>query len=304
MDLAIVGSVALDNVRTPRGEVQNALGGSAVYSSLAASYFARPGIVAVVGGDFEAKHLQRLKESGVDLQGLEQVEGKTFHWRGYYEGDMAQAHTLETQLNVFADFCPRIPAGYQNAQFVFLANMDPVLQRNVLEQIHRPRFTLLDTMNFWISQKKADLLEVIRRVDMVVLNLEEARQLSGLDSTLSAARWIQSQGTRGVVIKKGEHGALVLWEDAWSAVPAFPVTGLQDPTGAGDTFAGGLIGSLAAQRDLTVQAMRRAAAVATVLASFTVEAFSVDGLVSLDQGKIRERYDRLKELASFPDAAF
>ncbi len=296
MDILIVGSVALDDVKTPAGQVKNALGGSATYASLAASYFARPGVVGVVGRDFSEDHVVLLQKNGVDLAGLEKSEGETFHWAGRYEGDMSSAITEDTRLNVFADFDPKIPDSGARAPFVFLANIDPVLQARVLDKIRDPRFVLLDTMNLWIETKREALLDVLRRVDMVVVNDAEARQLSGESNLMRAAQWIRRQGPRGVALKKGEHGALIFWEDTLGVIPAFPLDQVQDPTGAGDTFAGGLIGSLAQSGRLDAENLRSSAAVGAVMAAFTVEAFSVGRLAKLTSAEIQERYARLRDL--------
>jgi sugar/nucleoside kinase (ribokinase family) len=297
MDVLIVGSVALDDVRTPFGEVKDALGGSAVYASLAASYFARVGVVGVVGQDFPEAHRRLLASRGVRLEGLETASGQTFHWSGFYEQDLSSAHTLDTRLNVFAHFVPKVPETFRGAPYLFLANIDPDLQASVLDQVPRPRFTLLDTMNYWIEQKRESLLRLLPRVDMLVVNDAEARQLSGTSNLLQAVAWLKGQGLRGVTVKKGEHGALVSWEDKLWVVPAVPLEEVRDPTGAGDTFAGGFIGALALQGDGAPDPWRTAATLGTVLASFTVGEFSVQGLARLEEGPIRERYLRLRELA-------
>jgi len=301
MDVLIVGSVALDDVKTPLGEVKNALGGSAVYSSLAANYFAQVGIVGVIGEDFPEEHRRLLAAQGIRIDGLECACGKTFHWSGYYEYDMGSAHTLDTQLNVFADFSPKIPQAFQSAPFVFLANIDPVLQMSVLEQVQKPRFILLDTMNYWIENKRDSLLDVMRRVDMIMVNDAEARQLAGTPNLLKAAAWMRQQGVKGVAIKKGEHGALVFWGDEMWAIPAFPLDFLKDPTGAGDTFAGGFIGTLAKYGTPAPAGLRTAASVGTVMASFTVEDFSVNRLARLNEAEIRNRHARLRALTHFEE---
>lgn len=304
MDVVIVGSVALDDVRTPAGEVKNALGGSAVYASLAAGFFARTGVVGVVGDDFPEAYRQVLVSRGIRLDGLESAPGRTFHWSGTYEGDLSGARTLDTQLNVFARFTPKLPDAFRRAPYLFLANIDPDLQASVLDQVPRPRFTLLDTMNYWIQNKRGPLLSLLPRVDMLVVNDAEARQLSGESQLLQAAAWLKARGLRGVVIKKGEHGALVFWEDRLWSLPAVPLEEVRDPTGAGDTFAGGFIGALALLGRDAADPWPMAASLGTVLASFTVEAFSVQGLTRLDEGRIRERYTRLRDLTvmhEFPD---
>jgi len=294
--IVIVGSVALDDVKTPAGEIRDALGGSAVYASLAASYYARTGIVGVVGWDFSEAHIQLLASHGVDLTGLERASGKTFHWSGYYEKDMGTAYTIDTQLNVFATFSPQIPETFTAVPFVFLANIDPEIQLQILDTLKAAQFILLDTMNFWIETKREKLMEVLARVNMVIVNDAEARQLSGCDNLLQAAKWIQAQGPYGVVIKKGEHGALIFWGSDLGVLPAFPLQTVKDPTGAGDTFAGGLIGALAQQKNVTIDTLKSAAAVGTVMASFTVEDFSVGRLSRLKEPEIQKRHEELRIL--------
>ncbi len=303
MDLLIVGSVALDDVRTPHGQVEKALGGSAVYSSVAASYFCSPAIVGVVGEDFSQSHVELLKKKGVDVGGLEQKSGLTFHWKGYYEGDMNSAHTLDTQLNVFAAFDPRLNAAAQKAPYVFLANIDPELQLHVLQELKQPAFVLLDTMNFWITHKKDALLEVIKRVDMVVVNDGEARQLTGQTNLLQASKWIQAQGPKGVIIKKGEHGALVFWEEEKVIVPAYPLDTVSDPTGAGDTFAGAFIGYLARAQEVGIGTLHQAAAVGTILASYVVEDFSVNRSANLTARDITRRFAALEKMTALEPLA-
>ncbi len=298
MDLLIVGSVATDDVRTPHGQIEKGLGGSAVYSSVAASYFCSPAIVGVVGEDFEPTHVSLLKNKGVDVSGLERKPGLTFHWKGYYEGDMNSAHTLDTQLNVFASFDPHLDPEAKQADFVFLANIDPSLQLHVLQELEKPAFVLLDTMNFWITHKKEALLDVIAKVDMVVVNDGEARQLTGCTNLLQAAQWIQTRGPKGVIIKKGEHGALVFWQADKVIVPAFPLETVVDPTGAGDTFAGAFIGYLAQTGKLNMSTLHQAAAVGTILASFVVEDFSVKKSAHLTTQEISRRFAALKQMTT------
>lgn len=290
MKLVIVGSVALDDVKTPYGAVRRGLGGSAVFASLAASLFVEPGVVGVVGGDFPAEHLALLRGRGIDLEGLEQAPGKTFHWSGYYTGDMDAAHTVSTELNVFAGFKPRLPRSWQTAPFVFLANIDPDLQNQVLDQMRRPRMVVLDTMNYWIETKREQLLRVMKRVDLLVVNEGEARQLSGERNAVRAGRWLLRRGPRGVAIKRGACGSMVFWGRETSLLPAYPVDEVRDPTGAGDTFAGGLIGVLAQGGGFDAKRLRQAAAVGTVLAAHTVEAFSVQGLTGLQPRELIRRY--------------
>jgi sugar/nucleoside kinase (ribokinase family) len=301
MNVIIIGSVALDDVKTPFGEVKDALGGSAVFSSLSASYFTSVGLVGVVGKDFSPEYIHLLNSRNIQVEGLERAEGKTFHWTGYYENDMACAHTLDTQLNVFATFNPKVPKTMQAAPYLFLANIDPDLQYKVLDQLTQPKFILLDTMNLWIEIKREALLKVLPRVSMVVVNDAEARQLSGVTNLMKAAQWIRDHGPRGVIIKKGEHGALLFWDNEIFALPAYPLDSVKDPTGAGDTFAGGFIGALAGYGDLSMESMRKAAGVGTVMASFTVENFSVRRLLELNPDDIRARYQQLQSITRMND---
>jgi bifunctional ADP-heptose synthase (sugar kinase/adenylyltransferase) len=296
MDIVIVGSVALDDVRTPVGEVKDALGGSAVYSSLSASYFAKAGIVGVVGEDFSEDHVKLLASKQIALDGLEKADGQTFHWAGYYEKDMGTAFTEDTRLNVFASFAPKIPSNFQKAPFVFLANIDPVLQGQVLDTMQNSEFVLLDTMNLWIETKREELMKVLTRVNMVVVNDAEARQISGEDNLLQAAKWIQDKGPQGVIIKKGEHGAIVFWDQDMGIIPAYPVPAVKDPTGAGDTFAGGFIGALAQQKSINITTLKAAAIAGTIMASFTVEDFSVRRLVSIAKKDVLDRHEKIHNL--------
>ncbi|MCK5218840.1 sugar kinase [bacterium] len=297
MDVLIIGSIALDDVKTPAGEVKNALGGSAVYASLAAGHFAPAGIVGVIGEDFPEEHIRLLREHHIQMEGVEQIAGNTFHWSGCYEHDMGTAQTLETQLNVFAGFSPKIPRSFQETPFVFLANIDPELQARVLTQVHQPRFVLLDTMNHWIAHQRDKLIEDMAAVDMVVINQEEARQLAGTANLIHAVRWLRRQGARGIIIKKGEHGALVFWEDQIGIIPAFPLETVKDPTGAGDTFAGGFIGTLARLGEINYETIRTAAVMGTIMASFTVEDFSVQRLSHLSKDEIQNRGEELRAMA-------
>lgn len=290
MKLVIVGSVALDDVKTPFGAIQRGLGGSAVYASLAAGHFVEPGVVGVVGEDFPAEHIALLGDRGIALEGLERAAGKTFHWSGYYTGDMEEAHTLSTELNVFAGFKPRLPRGWQAAPFLFLANIDPELQNQVLDQMRKPRMVVLDTMNYWIETKREQLLRVMRRVDLLVVNEGEARQLSGERNLSRAGRWLLRRGPRGVAVKRGACGSMVFWgRDTW-LIPAYPAEEVKDPTGAGDTFAGGLIGALAQGGAIDANRLRQAVTVGAVLAAHTVEAFSVQGLTGLQPRELIRRY--------------
>ena len=301
MALLVVGSVALDSLETPFGVREDVLGGSATYFSTAASFFAPVRVVAVVGEDFPEAHVEFLRGRGVDLAGLERRPGRTFRWSGRYEFDLNQAHTLDTQLNVFADFRPELPEGFRDSSHVFLGNIDPELQLRVLDQVRAPRIVAADTMNFWIASKRAALLEVLRRVDLLFVNDAEARQLAGEHNIVRAARAILSFGPGAVVVKRGEYGALLFAGSDVFASSAYPLAELFDPTGAGDSFAGGFMGYLARSGSLDASAMRRAMVVGSVLASFAVERFGLDRLRDLGPDEIRARYAEVRRLAHFDD---
>src|SRR5512142_356185 len=301
MPLLVVGSVALDSLETPFGRRDDVLGGSASYFSMAASFFGPARVVAVVGEDFPAEHLKLLTSRGIDLEGLARRPGRTFRWKGRYEFDLNVAHTLETQLNVFASFAPVLPESYRDSEYVFLGNIDPDLQRNVLDQVRRPRFVGLDTMNYWITGKRESLLRTLKRVDMVFVNDAEARQLAGEHNIVKAAAAIQAMGPRAVVVKRGEYGALFFAGGEVFAASAVPLASVFDPTGAGDSFAGGFMGYLAGSRRQDHAAMRRAIVLGSVLASFVVEQFSLDRLRTLTADEIRARYAEVRRLAHFDD---
>lgn len=300
MSLLVVGSVALDTVQTPAGKRDAALGGSASYFSIAAVRYCPVHLVAVVGTDFPPEARELLAREGIDLSGLRTADGPTFRWGGVYHADMNRRDTLFTELGVFEAFHPEIPEVFCDLPFVLLANIDPDLQLEVLEQTRSPRLVALDTMNFWISSKLDSLLRVLRKVDLFFLNDEEAKQLTGKSNVLAAAREILGMGPRMVVIKRGEHGALTLTEWGWFALSAFPVESLQDPTGAGDSFAGGMLGYLASRGgEMTDAELRRAVAHGTAVASHTVEAFGVDGLLGLDRQRIDTRVREVWNLSRF-----
>ena len=303
MSLLVVGSVALDSVETPFGKVKDALGGSAVYISIAASYFTAPvKVVGVVGGDFPKEHLEFLKERNVDLDGLQIVQGgKTFRWSGKYHYDLNSRDTLLTQLNVFEKFDPVIPDAFQKTSYVCLGNIDPVLQRKVLAQIKKPRLIVGDTMNYWIETKPNELRETLKVLDVLVVNESEARLLTKEPNLIKASKKIIKMGPRFVIIKKGEHGALLVAEDTIFSAPAYPLENLYDPTGAGDSFAGGFVGWLAKTDDCSPENLKRAVIYGSAMASFCVEKFSVDGLRDLSNLKIRDRYRSFMEISRFDE---
>ena len=301
MSLVVVGSVALDSVETPFGRREAALGGSATYFSTSASFFGPVRLVGVVGQDFPAEHEQFLASRGVDLGGLTRRPGETFRWKGRYEYDLNTAHTLDTRLNVFADFRPELPPAWREPDMLFLGNIDPDLQRAVVDQVKRPRLVAADTMNFWISGKRASLLETLKRVDLLFVNDAEARQLAGESNVVKAARAILGMGPRALVVKRGEHGALYFSGSEVFAAVAYPLPSAFDPTGAGDSFAGGFMGYLARNGRHDGGAMRRAIVVGTVLASFVVEQFSLDRFRTLSSHEIRGRYAEIRRLTHFDE---
>jgi len=298
--ITVVGSVALDTIKTPFGKIDDALGGSATHFSTAASFFTPINLVGVVGSDFPSEHLDFLSSRNVDISGLEiNPEGETFRWEGYYEFDLNTAHTLDTKLNVLSTFEPKIPHDFKNSECVFLANIDPDLQMQVLDQVFSPKLVVLDTMNFWIEHKKDELIQALRKVDIAVMNDAEARELCQTHSLLEASRKILTWGPKTVIIKKGEHGVLMFTENTHFAAPAFPLEDIADPTGAGDSFAGGFLGYLAKSSDLSEPNIRKAVVYGSVMASFNVEDFGLNRMKRLTQEEIEFRYSAFKEITGF-----
>ncbi len=294
--LMVVGTVAIDTVETPFGRHDSVFGGSASYFSYAASFFCPVEVVAVVGADFPDEYRKILQERSIGLEHLEVKAGKTFHWAGKYESDLNTAHTLQTDLNVLLEFQPRLKTGTE-PEYLFLANIDPRLQLEVLDQVHRPkcRFVACDTMNFWIQGKRDELGQVLKRVDMLVINDGEARLLTREANLIKAARAVQKLGPGIVVIKKGEHGALLVHGEKLFMLPAFPLEEVFDPTGAGDSFAGGMMGYVAKTGDVGFENMKRAVACGSIVASFTVEQFGLERLRRLRSGEIEERLSQFKQ---------
>jgi len=301
MSILVVGSVAYDTVDTPFGRAEKVLGGSASFFSVAASFFTPVNLVAVVGDDFGAEALAAFEGRPIDLHGLERAAGKTFHWQGRYSYDLNARETVCTDLNVFESFRPRIPERYRRSRHVFLGNIDPVLQREVLDQVDGPRLVACDTMNFWISGKPEELRRTLARVDVLLINDAEARQLSGEWNVVKAARAIRALGPRTLVVKKGEHGVLMFSDEGSFAAPAYPLEEVFDPTGAGDTFAGGFLGYLAGCAEVDEAALRRAVVMGSTLASFCVEAFSLDRLRRLTRPEIDGRYRLFRRLTQFEE---
>ncbi len=299
MSTLVVGSVALDHLETPHGTREQALGGSATFISTAASYLTKDvRFVGIVGGDFPQAHIDFFASRGIDLGGLVRVpEGRTFSWGGRYHTDMNMRDTLYTELGVFETFSPEIPDAWRDTDFVVLGNIHPSLQSHVLDQMRAPRLVICDTMNLWIDISRDQLLATIARVDALILNDQEARQLTGEHNLITAGRALLAMGPATLVIKKGEHGALLMQDDALFSAPALPLEVIKDPTGAGDSFMGGFAGMLAATGDLSFENFKRAVLYGSALASYCVEEFSIDGLRTLDEAKIRARVESLRELA-------
>ncbi len=299
MGVLVVGSVALDSVQTPFGVVRDALGGSGTFFSVAASYFTDVALVAVVGEDFPKAGIDLLESRGVDLTGLTVEKGETFRWAGVYGFDLNERDTIETRLNVFEGFNPQVPKGLVGSEFVFLANIIPALQASVLDQVASPKLVACDTMNYYIEGYRDDLLDTIRRVDVMLLNDSECRELAGEPNLIKASRAVLDMGPSTAIVKKGEHGALMFTRDSIFSAPAYPCESVFDPTGAGDSFAGGFMGHLAATGDTSESNIRRAVIYGTVMASFCVEKFSVEGMASLETADIERRFRMLKQVSHF-----
>jgi sugar/nucleoside kinase (ribokinase family) len=299
MKLLVVGSVALDSILTPFGEAHDALGGSAVYFSVAASLLTGVRVVGVVGDDYPMAKLKEIGARGVDFSGVEQAPGESFRWKGKYSFDLASRETLETRLGVFADFRPKIPTAFTETPFVFLGNIHPDLQLAVLDQMRTPRLVACDTMNFWIDSARDRLLEVLARVDLLIVNDEEIRQLSGDWNVHRAARWVLDRGPKRVVVKRGEHGALLVETGRSFFCPAYPLEEVFDPTGAGDSFAGGFLGYLARTGDLSSDSLRRAMVYGAAMGSFVVTDFSTAGFEGVTPAVLQHRVRSFKDLTHF-----
>jgi sugar/nucleoside kinase (ribokinase family) len=297
----VVGSVALDSVETPFGKAEEVLGGSATFFSASASLLAPVQLVGIVGRDYPVERLEPLKKRGVNLAGLECADGESFHWRGRYRHDLNSAETIETRLGVFSHFRPKIPDEFRDAPFVFLGNIDPRLQLEVLQQVSKPRLVACDTMNFWIESRRSDILALLSRVDILTLNDAEARQLTEQVNLVKAARWIMEHGPKHVIIKKGEHGAFMFTRSSVFYAPAYPLEEVFDPTGAGDSFAGGFIGYLARTGDLSEPNLKRAVVYGSAMGSFAVERFSIDRFLEIGAEDIVKRVREFHRLVAFEE---
>lgn len=307
MNLVIIGTIGLDDIKTPFGEVESALGGSGVYASCAASFFSPSGLISVMGNDIPEEYLKLLNKRKVSLEGVSKL-GKTFRWSGFYEFDMNEAKTLKTELNSLAGFKPDVPTDYKKAKFIFLANIDPDLQLEVLSQMEEKPFVVLDTMNYWITSKKDSLLKVIGKTDLFILNEGEARQLFETPNLIKAGKIALKLGPKYAIIKKGEHGALLFSDGKYFSAPGYPLEEVKDPTGAGDSFAGGLIGYLASKqvsnklvsgKRVSFEELRRAVVYGSTIASFCAEDFSLNYLKNINSKKIEERYNIFQKIREF-----
>jgi sugar/nucleoside kinase (ribokinase family) len=300
MSVLVVGSVALDSVETPFGKADNVLGGSGTFFSASASHLSPVQLVGVVGSDYPMDTLEKaFADRPIDIAGLEHAEGASFRWRGRYRHDLNVAETLETHLGVFSNFRPKIPEQFRNAPFVFLGNIDPRLQLDVLTQVAKPKLVACDTMNFWIESRRPDLMKLLEHVDLITLNDAEARQLTEESNIVKAAKWIMNHGPKHVVIKKGEHGAFMFTKSTIFFSPAYPLESVFDPTGAGDSFAGGFMGYLARSGDVSDANLRRAVVYGSAMGSFAVEKFSVERLIEITPEDIKRRVSDIHHLTSF-----
>ena len=298
MSLLVIGTLAYDSVETVHDKRDEALGGSAMYFAVASAPFVHPKLVAVVGTDFQEAHLEDLRNRGIDTAGVEVAEGKTFRWGGRYEADWNTRHTTFTDLNVFEHFDPKVPDGYRDSRFVFLANAHPAIQLKALQQVEGPSFSVADTMNLWIDIAREDLDALLRHVDGLILNDEEARMLTGESNLIRAAQQVMGLGPRYVILKKGEHGAFLMSEDVHFALPSYPVTEVIDPTGAGDSFAGGFMGAIARAGDTSPETLRKAMLYGTVTASYCVQGFSIEDLGKRGMSDLESRYDDLLSIVT------
>ncbi|MEW6680951.1 MAG: PfkB family carbohydrate kinase [bacterium] len=299
MNVLIVGSIGIDSIKTPFGEIEEVLGGAAIYASISCSFFSQPRILSIAGSDFPSEYLSLLRSYEIDTEGLRIIPGKTFRWRGFYTYELNEAKTLETQLNVLSNFDASLPSSYKDLKYIFLGNIDPELQIRVIEQIENPELIVLDTMNYWIENKPEHLKEAIKKANIIIINDGEARELTKEPNLVKAAGKIRQLGPEIVIIKKGEHGCLMFQNNRIFSAPAYPLENIFDPTGAGDTFGGAFIGYLADVSGKSDEELRRAVIFGSAMASFVVEEFSINRMKNLTWEEIKERYYQFKELSHF-----
>tara|TARA_Y100001934_G_scaffold47429_1_gene57379 strand:+ start:80 stop:1006 length:927 start_codon:yes stop_codon:yes gene_type:complete len=299
MKLVVVGTLAFDSVETPYGQAENVLGGSASYLATSASFFAEPQIVGVIGQDFPQEHMDFFAERGIDCTGVQKTDGKTFRWTGSYHGNMNEAQTHDTQLNVLESFRPDLPEEYKDSPYIFLGNIDPTLQLHVIKQLTNPQLIACDTMNFWIEGARPALLETLKHIHVLSINDGEAKLLSGEDNLVAAARELQKMGPKHIIIKRGEYGAMLFSDGQIFGSPAIPLEVVKDPTGAGDTFAGGFIGYLAHVDEVSQQSLRQAVIMGNTMASFTVQDFSLEALKKVTLADIQSRFEDYVQLMNF-----
>ncbi|MFN3550738.1 MAG: PfkB family carbohydrate kinase [Endomicrobiia bacterium] len=305
MDLLIIGSVAFDSVETPFGKVKKTLGGSATYAALSARFFTKPSIVAVVGKDFKKKYFKLLEDNNINTTGIEVLNGKTFFWKGYYSYDLNTANTIETQINVFSNFNPQLDDEFRNMKFIFLGNIDPDLQYNVYTQLINPKIVACDTMNCWIKNKPKELKKVLKFIDIFFINESEIRQLTNEYNIIKAVKIVKKLGPKIIIVKRGEYGSMCFYKENIFTIPAYPLETVFDPTGAGDSFAGGVMGFIASKlnssKNLNEKLLRQGIIFGTVLASFCVEEFSVKKLLKINYKNILDRYKEIKKITFFED---
>ncbi len=299
MSILVVGSVAMDSVETPFGRRKEILGGSATFFSITASFFNKVDLIATVGEDFPKRYVRLFKDRNIGIDGLTISKGKTFRWKGRYDFDLNTAHTISTHLNVFKDFDPHVPKDLRKPKLLFLANIDPDLQYNVLSQVKRPKLVACDSMNYWINTKRKSLERLLDKIDVLLLNDAEARQFSGESNLFKAARSIISYGPKAVVIKRGEHGVIYFSRQTHFVAPAYLLENIYDPTGAGDTFAGGMMGYLSRARKINEATIRKSIVYGSIMASFTVEDFSVNRLLEISAKDIKDRFDNFRRITKF-----
>jgi sugar/nucleoside kinase (ribokinase family) len=301
MSVTIIGTVAYDSIKTPQGEHNKILGGSATFAGTAASIFTQTNLISIVGEDFKPEYLDYFKSRKINIEGIKIHPGKTFHWKGFYEKDMGQAHTIATDLNVLLEFEPQVPEAIKNTPYIYLGNIDPVQQKKALQQFTKPKLVVMDTMNYWITETNKELKETLKHIDVLIINDQELRMLTGLDNIIQAMPKALEMGPSTIIVKKGENGSIMYNGQTYAIFPAYPLAKLVDPTGAGDSFAGGFIGYVAAQDDLSFETFKRGIIAGTLMSSFKVQGFSVEPLAKIDKNKIQHRFEEMQKWINIPE---